>query len=70
MVDAIIAADDPVARNFTIDETLYDPQGEIGQPLKEFNEQDMAADFEATRISGEASQIIIDAIAEANAVHY
>ncbi len=66
IIDAIIEANAPMARTFPVDESLYDQQGEMEQPLADLNEQDMAQELALAGLNAEQNQIIIEGIAQAN----
>jgi hypothetical protein len=66
IVDAIIEVNDPVASSFPVDESVYDQQGEMEQPLEALNELDMEQKLELAGLNAEQNQVIIDGIAEAN----
>jgi hypothetical protein len=66
IVDAIIEANDPIARSFPVDENVYNQEGEIEQPLEALNESNMRHELESAGLNAEQNQIIVDGIAEAN----
>jgi hypothetical protein len=66
IVDAIVEANNPMARSFPVDENIYDQQEEMEQPLEALDESDMMHELELAGLNAEQNQIIVDGIAEAN----